>query len=147
MRNKQSILKLYNDVLPKLAQRINDNIGPVKNLFDNFGIELLIDTWTKDPTADVEQEISVENGNVQQLGIRLRLEGFTRPGAGAFDLVKDLIFKLDHYSYTVGPDKNNAWLEKEYLQYWEADEYDLVAERWSEELIDTLTEKIQGLAQ
>lgn len=145
-RNKQAILHLYNTILPALAQYINQNIPPVTALFNDFNLERLIDTWTKDPADDMA-EVSVDNGNVQQLGLKLRLEGFTRAGAGAFDLNKDLLFKLDRNSYTIGPDKNTTWLEKEYLQRWETAEYETVASKWTEELIDAVTERIENLTQ
>ncbi|MEJ8803474.1 hypothetical protein [Pontibacter sp. H249] len=145
-RNKQAILHLYETVLPALAQYINQNITPITALFDDFNLERLMDTWTKDPT-DEEADISIENGNVQQLGLKLRLQGFKRAGAEAFDLTKDLIFKLERNSYTVGSKKDAAWLEKEYLQRWETSEYELVATKWAEELIDAVTERIDNLAQ
>ncbi|WP_299823934.1 hypothetical protein [uncultured Pontibacter sp.] len=144
-RNKQTIQHLYNTILPALAQHINQNITPVTALFNDFGLERLVDTWTKDPTAAEAEEVSIENGNVQQLGLKLRLEGFKRAGAGAFDLTKDLIFKLERNCYTVGPDKNTNWLEKEYSQRWETSEYETIAARWSEELVDAITERIQSI--
>lgn len=145
-RDKQSIQQLYNNILPALAQHIHENIAPVIPLFDNFFLERIIDTWTKDPAANPAVEISIENGNVQQLGLRLRLEGFQRAGAEAFDLSKDLLFKLEHSSYSVGPDQHNSWLEKEYQQRWEQTAYQEIAERWSEELIDELTQRIENMA-
>ena len=143
-RNKHTILSLYNTVLPALAQRINQHIAPVTALFNEYNLERLIDTFTKDP-ADETKEVSVENGNVQQLGLKLRLEGFTRAGAGAFDMQKDLLFKLERDSYTVGPDKNTTWLQKEYLQQWDVADYEMVATKWAEELIDAVTERIENL--
>ncbi|AKD03669.1 hypothetical protein POKO110462_02470 [Pontibacter korlensis] len=144
-RDKQAILQLYNQVLPALAEHIHRSVTPVISLFDNFNLERLLDTWTKDPASDSSVEVSIENGNIQQLGLRLRLEGFMKPGVEAFDLTKDLLFKLEHDSYTVGPDKNISWLEKGYLQRWENNEYEMVASRWSEELIDLLTERLEKL--
>ncbi|WP_299757984.1 hypothetical protein [uncultured Pontibacter sp.] len=144
-RDKQSIQHLYNTVLPALAEQIHQNITPVLPLFDTFGLERVVDTWTKDPAADAATEVSIENGNVQQVGLRLRLEGFQKPGVETFDLAKDLIFKLEYNSYTVGPDKNTNWLEKFYLQRWDKSDYEEVAARWSEELIEELTQRLEKL--
>lgn len=146
-RNKQSIQQLYEQVLPALAQQVHQSITPVTPLFDNFSLERLIDTWTKDPAADDSDEISVENGNVQQLGLKLRLEGFQRAGVEAFDITKSILFRLERNNYTVGPNPHTLWLEKEYLQRWEQSEYKLVAEKFSEELIDELTQRLEDLAQ
>ncbi|ARS34291.1 hypothetical protein [Pontibacter actiniarum] len=145
-RNKQTTLQLYNTVLPAMAEHIHRNITPVLPLFHDFKLERLIDTWTKDPAADPDESVSVENGNVQQLGLKLRLEGFQRAGAEAFDISKDLLFKLEHHSYTVGPNKNDSWLEKEYHQKWEKSEYETIAEKWSEELIEELTQRLEKLS-
>ena len=143
LRDKKAIQQLYNDVLAELGQHIHKNLEPVIPLFENFSLERLLDTWTKDPT-DSEKEVSVENGNVQNLGLRLRLEGFNKPGAEPFDITKDLLLKLEHDNYTIGPDKNNTWLEKEYLQRWTPAEYETIAGKWIDELIEEITEKLQG---
>jgi len=145
-RNKKTILQLYDKVLPVLAQHLHQNLTPVIPLFDNFVLERLIDTWTKDPAGHTATEVSLENGNVQQLGLRLRLEGFQGAGAEAFDISKDLLFVLEHNAYTVGPDKNNSWLEKDYDRRWEPSEYETVAERWSEELVEAITERLENMA-
>ncbi|PTX21132.1 hypothetical protein C8N40_102101 [Pontibacter mucosus] len=144
-RDKQALQHLYNTILPTLAEQIHQSILPILPLFDNFGLERVIDTWTRDPASDADEVISVEKGNVQQLGLKLRLEGFQKPGVETFDLTKDVLFKLDYSSYTVGPDKNTSWLEKPYLQRWDKEEYKEVASRWSEELIDDLTQRLEKL--
>lgn len=142
VRDKQAILQLYDTVLPALAQFINQNISPVIPLFENFVLERLLDTWTKDPASDPDTIISVENGNVQLLGLKLRLEGFNKSGVEPFDISKDLLFKLEYNTYTVGPDKNSNWLEKLYLQRWEKSEYEMIAGKWSDELIDAVMKRL-----
>ncbi len=141
-RDKQAIQQLYDTVLPALAQHIHQNLAPVIPMFENFSLERLLDTWTRDPASGSEEKISIENGNIQQLGLRLRLEGFNKAGAEPFDITKDLLFRLEHYGYSVGPDKNNSWFEKEYLQRWEVSEYDSIATKWSDDLIDDITKKL-----
>ena len=144
-RNKHTIQLLYNNVLPLLAQHIHQNLTPIIPLFDNFVLERLLDTWTRDPATDPAEEISVENGNVHQMGLKLRLEGFRRPGVEAYDMNKNLLFILERNSYTVGPDKHNSWLERDYGQRWEQEEYEHIAQKWSEELIDDITKRLDNL--
>ncbi|GHA80667.1 hypothetical protein [Pontibacter akesuensis] len=146
-RDKDAILQLLNKVLPKLAERIHANLEPVLPLFDDYKLEKVTDTWTKDPHADDDTEISVENGNVQQVGLKLRLEGFQRAGADAFDIAKNLIFKLELYDYSVGTGKGNAWLEKQYYESWTDSEMDEVAVKWSEELIEEITQRVAGIGE
>ncbi|WP_242927378.1 hypothetical protein [Pontibacter vulgaris] len=143
LRDKNAIQQLYNDVLPVLAQHIHKNLAPLLPLFENFVLERLLDTWTKDP-ANPDKEISIENGNIQQLGLRLRLEGFNKVGVEPFDIAKDLLLKLEYSSYTIGTDKNTTWLEKEYMQRWEQAEYEMLAGKWSDELIDEITQRLQA---
>ncbi|WP_439879888.1 hypothetical protein ACSX1A_12005 [Pontibacter sp. MBLB2868] len=142
-RDKRALQQLYNDVLPALGQHIHKNLEPVIPLFENFTLERLLDTWTKDP-ADPDKEVSIDNGNVQHMGLRLRLEGFNRAGAEPFDITKDLLFKLEPDSYMVTPDKNTTWLAKPYLQNWVQNEYESIASRWVDELVDEITEKLGG---
>ncbi|ALJ00534.1 hypothetical protein [Rufibacter tibetensis] len=144
-RDKESILQLYNKVLPKLAERIYQNLTEVTPLFDDFRLEKIVDTWTKDRNASTDKEISIENGNVQQLGLKLSLIGFQAAGAQTFDLSKDLLFSLDYSYYEVGPDKNSRWMEKPYFEEWTSKELDDIAVKWSEEVIDEITQKLQGL--
>ncbi|MCC9166545.1 hypothetical protein [Pontibacter harenae] len=146
LRSKETIKHLYDKILPALAERINTNLEAVTPLFHDFKLERMLDTWTSDPQAEPDVEISMENGNVQLLGLKLRLEGFQRAGVQAFDISKDLVFKLERHSYEVKPDKQNVWLTKQYLQPWPADELEEIAEKWCEQLIDNITEKLQNLS-
>ena len=142
IRCKQTISKIYEHVLPTLAQHVNQNLTPIIPLFENFTLERVINTWTKDPDVYAPQEISIENGNVQQMGLRVRLEGFNKPGVESFDIAKDLLFKLEHKNYTVGQGVDNIWLEKYYSEQWEQADYEMIADKWSEELIDIITERL-----
>ena len=144
-RDKDAILQLTNKILPKLAERIHANLSAVTPLFEDYKLEKVTDTWTKDPNGDADEEISIENGNVQQVGLKLRLEGFNRAGADAFDLNKNLIFKLELYDYSVGTGKGNSWLEKPYLENWSDSEVDEIAVKWVEELIEEITQRVAGM--
>ncbi|GAB3811908.1 hypothetical protein [Pontibacter rugosus] len=146
-RDKDAILQLTNKILPKLAERIHANLSAVTPLFEDYKLEKVTDTWTKDPHADDDTEISIENGNVQQVGLKLRLEGFNRAGADAFDLNKNLIFKLELYDYSVGSGTGNSWLEKPYLENWSDSEVDEIAVNWVEELIEEITQRVAGIGE
>jgi hypothetical protein len=142
-KDKQALQKLYDTTLPELAKHIHQHLADVIALFHDFRLERLVDTWTREPGT----EVSIDRGNVNRMGLRLRLEGFQRVGADNFDLTKDLLLQLDQNFYTVGPDPENLWLEKNYLEPWQAGEYELVAEKWAEQLIDDLTQRLEKLTQ
>lgn len=144
-RDKDAILHLYNSILPTLASRIHQNLADITPLFDDFGLEKIVDIWTKDPDAGDDTPISIENGNVQYMGLKLRLEGFQGAGAPPFDITKDLLFKLGHTTYEVGPGKNTVWLEKLYGEAWSESETADMAQKWCEELIDEITQRLESL--
>jgi hypothetical protein len=144
-RNKETILKLYHKLLPDLARRIHGEIAPITQLFNDFNLELVVDTWTKDPDVYYHDPISVENGNVEYLGLQLRLEGFLKPGVAPFDLYKELLLKLQPTRYGLGAGRNDIWLEKTYDQSWTEKELKEVAERWCAELIEDLTQRLERL--
>lgn len=145
IKDKDSVLHLYNKVLPELATRVYHNLTEVIPLFDDFRLEKVVDTWTKNRENTGGQEISLENGNVMQVGLRLQLLGFQRPGAPSFDLAKDLLFKLEHTYYTVGPDHDTDWLEKKFFQPWTSQELEETAQRWSEAVIDDITQQLSQM--
>ena len=105
----------------------------------------MVDVWTKSPDADEDTPISIENGNVQQMGLKLRLEGFQSAAAPPFDITKDLLFILGHNTYEVGPNKNTIWLEKLYFGKWTETETADVAQRWCDDLIEEITQRLESM--
>ena len=145
-RSQETILKLYNNLLPALARHIHQEISPITALFHDFNLERVVDTWTKDPEVYYQEAISIENGNIEYLGLQLQLEGFLKPGVPPFDLYKELLLKLEPARYGLGPGKNEVWVEKTYDQTWTEKELVEVAERWGAGLIDDLTQRLERLA-
>jgi hypothetical protein len=146
IRNKQTILKLYDNLLPALAKHINQELSPVIPLFNDYNLERVVDTWTKDPQVYYPEALSIENGNIEYLGLQLRLEGFLQPGIPPFDLYKEVLLKLDRAQYGLGEGRNSIWVEKTYEETWTEAELKQVAERWCAGLIEDLTQRLQRLA-
>lgn len=144
-RDKAAIQHLYNNILPNLASRMHGNLTEITPLFHDFLLERVVDVWTKSADAGDDTPISIENGNVQQMGLKLRLEGFQGAGAPPFDVTKDLVFLLGHSTYEVGPDKNTVWVEKLYYEKWTETETAEVAQRWCDDLIDEITQRLESL--
>ena len=140
-RNKEALRHLYDNVLPALAGRIHEHLAPVITMFNDFRLERLVDTWSKD--ADTEL-ISIDKGNVPRMGLRLQLLGFHRAGVAPFDISRDLVLELEQYSYEVKADKHSSWLTKPYRQNWTATELEEVTERWCGQLIELITERLQN---
>jgi hypothetical protein len=144
-RDKDAIQHLYDKTLPALAARIHQKLLEITPLFHDFRLEKVVDTWSKDPDASDDTPISIENGNVKQMGLRLRLEGFQGAAAPPFDISKDLLFELMQAMYQVSPDRNGDKIEKYYYQPWTEAEIEEVAQRWCNELIDEITERLESM--
>ena len=144
-RDKDAIQHIYNNILPMLATRINGNLTEITPLFHDFGLERVVDVWTKSPVADEDTPISIENGNVQLMGLKLRLEGFQSAAAPPFNITKDLLFILGHSTYEVGPDKNTIWVEKRYFEKWTETETAETAQRWCDDLVEEITRRLESL--
>ncbi len=141
-KNKESLLHLYNTVLTQLAQQIHGHLTEIIPLFDDYNLEKVVDTFTKDRENPSDIPLSLENGNVGQIGLRLQLLGFQQPGAPAFDVAKDLVLLLGHSTFTVGPDRNTVWLEKPYGQGWTKNEGEEIAQSWTAEVIDAISAQL-----
>lgn len=144
-RDKGALLQLHDKILPALAQSIHQQLADIIPLFHNFQLERVVDTWTKGPDASDSTPISIEKVNVQQMFLRLRLEGFQNPNVPSFDISKELLFKLWQYGYEVGPGQDNIWKEKEYYQPWNESEIREITQRWCAELIDEITQRLESL--
>ncbi|WP_161888127.1 hypothetical protein [Pontibacter russatus] len=144
-RDKDAIQHLYDNILPMLATRIHGNLTEITPLFHDFGLERVVDVWTKSPDADEDTPIGIENGNVQLMGLKLRLEGFQSAAAPPFNITKDLLFILGHSTYEVGPDKNTIWVEKRYFEKWAETETAESAQRWCDDLVEEITRRLESL--
>lgn len=145
IRSKDTILQLYHNFLPALATAIHREISPLLPLFHDFNLEKVVDTWSKEPGVYYPDPISIENGNIEYLGLQLRLEGFIRPGVLPFDLYKELVLKLGSKSYGLGGSKHDIWLEKAYGEAWTKAEMEEISERWCSELLEDLTQRLERL--
>lgn len=144
-RDKNAIVHLLETTLPALAAYLQQDLAKITPLFHDFRLEKVVDTWTKPAGADEDTPISIEAGNVQQVGLRLQLEGFQGAGAPPFDLSKMLLFKLGQAQYTVGPDRAIDWLEKPYYQPWSEKEKQDISTRWIAQVLDEITQHLEGL--
>jgi hypothetical protein len=146
-RSKDSILQLYNKFLPALASVIHQEITPLISMFHDFNLEKVVDTWTREPGIYYPDPLSIENGNIEYLGLQLRLEGYNRSGVLPFDLYKELVLKLGPVSYGLGGSKNDIWLEKSYGQNWARTEMEEITEKWCGELLDEMTRRLERLME
>jgi predicted nuclease of restriction endonuclease-like (RecB) superfamily len=144
-KDKEAILQLFNKVLPALEDKITRCLEEVVPLFHDFTLTKRINHTSKPGYANVDLEAILERENVDLLGLTLRLEGFKKASTQAFGVYKDLIFTLQPYKYSVGPERDNLWEERLYHQEWSDLDLQEIAEKWSEEIVEEITKRLENI--
>ncbi|WP_224995932.1 hypothetical protein [Cesiribacter sp. SM1] len=144
-RDKGATRDLYEKTLPLLANGIHAKLAEITPLFRDFHLEKMMNTWSRSSEDRSDLPISIENGNVLQMGLRLRLEDFQRAGVIPFSIVKDMVFNLEDTVYQVVSDKGEVWQEKGYYQQWSKQEVEDLTRRWCDALIEDITNRLEQL--
>lgn len=144
-RDKDDVRYLYNDVLPQIEEQIKKNLQLVIPEFTSTEISKRINHTSSPFYTSADLEKHLEKENVQQLGVTLRMEGFKRAGVNAFDIWKELHIDLQQFKYGIGKQQHKPWIEKLYHQKWTNEEIQELVDRWCEELIDEITERMENI--
>lgn len=144
-KDKESVLWLFDKVLTDLAARITKGLEEIAPLFDAFWLTKRINSTSKPGYTAEELEAILQRENVYLLGLSLRLEGFKKAGTKAFSLSKDLDFTLEAYKYEVGTERDKVWIERLYHQEWAEGELQDLAERWCEEVVEDVTQRLGSM--
>lgn len=144
-KDKESVLWLFGKVLPDLATRITKGLEEVAPLFNDFWLTKRINNVSKPDYTTEEMEVILQRENVYLLGLSLRLEGFKKAGTKAFSLSRDLMFTLEAFKYDVGTERDKVWLEKLYHQKWAEEELQELSDKWCEEVVEHITQRLESL--
>lgn len=144
-REKDDIRYLFNELMPQLEEAIQKNLQAVASEFTKVVVGKKINSTSSPSFTEADLEKELQSGNVTQLGFTLRMEGFKRAGTNTFGIWKDLSIDLQQFKYGVGTEPHKPWLEKMYHQQWTKQEIQELAERWCEEVIDDITERVSQL--
>jgi predicted nuclease of restriction endonuclease-like (RecB) superfamily len=144
-RDADDIRYLFNELVPQLEHEINEALRPIATAFAKVELGRRINSISGPflIEADLEKQLLKENVNL--LGLSLRMEGFKKGGTDAFGLWKDLFIELHHFKYGVGAEQHKPWVEKLYHQKWTKEEVRELAERWCEEVVEAITERLEKL--
>ncbi|GGG18835.1 MULTISPECIES: PDDEXK nuclease domain-containing protein [Pontibacter] len=144
-KDRESVVSLFEKVLPELATRITKGLKEVTPLFSDFWLMKSINHTSKVNYTKEELEEILQRENVHQIGLAIRLEGFKKAGTKVFGLSKDLVFTLEAYKYEVGADRHHAWLEKLYHQDWTDEDLQNLSDRWCEEVVEHITQRLESI--
>ncbi|WP_066837158.1 PDDEXK nuclease domain-containing protein [Rufibacter ruber] len=144
-KDKESILWIFGELLPRLEALISKSLGEVIPLFKDFWLTRRVNSTSKaDYTiGDLEETLGRENVNL--IGLNIRLEGFKKGGTKAFSIYKDLNFALYTYKYAVGPSQDEIWEERLYHQEWTEIELQKLAAKWCEQVVGDLMLHIERM--
>jgi len=80
--------------------------------------------------------------------ISLRAKGFKRAGIKAFDIIKDIYFKLDEYKYSLSFKRNDPKDRFDYLYHDipDAAEIDKIAELFCEDFLDEIEVELRKIS-
>jgi hypothetical protein len=126
-----------------LIEAIKKNLAEIALEFTNVQYSTRINNTTSPYfiSVDFERAIIIDE-HVHTLGLSLLMEGFKKAGVNTFSVWKELYINLQQFKYGVGKEQHQPWIEKLYHQNWTEDEISELAERWCEEVIEDITQRI-----
>lgn len=143
-KNKEVLLYLFG-VLQKIQAETEKLISLEMNLFQKTDIGRSIDGHGNRGLVSVDLEKKLQSESVFELGLFINMYGFKKAGTRAFDFYDSMVFYLHDYKYQIGKDRNTFWEEKMYHQQWTEFEIQQIAEKWSEEIIDGISKRLEQI--
>lgn len=144
-KNNDDVVTIFEGFLVELQEAIKDRLRDFTSEFTTVSLGRRINSTTHAYFTLADLEKQMEKENIFTLGLHLRMEGFRKAGINAFSVFKDLYVPLQPYKYGVGTDQHKPWLERLYHETWTKEEINSVAERWCEEVIDDIHDRLLAL--
>jgi hypothetical protein len=131
-------------VLPQLEQKIKGNLLLLEPEFTKVELGRRINS-SSGPYINVDLEARIQNENITLLGLGLRMEGFKKGGTSTFGIWKDLLIELHQFKYSVGVEPHKPLMERLYHQKWTKTDIQELADRWCDEVVDEMKEKLDRI--
>jgi hypothetical protein len=144
-RDSNDVRYLFSELLPKLQQEIEKVLAPFLTEFTKVEIGRRINSTSSRYLLEPDLEALMAKENISILGLSLRMEGFKNAGVHTFGVWKELFIDLHQYKYGIGPEQHKPLIEKLYHQKWNEEEIRELVERWCEEVVDDITDRIERL--
>ncbi len=146
VREAKDIIYIFNEVTWPIKERTEKLLESELLHFAKTSFARRINNTASEAytTPDLEARLQ-KNENITQLGLSLSLDGFKKAGTKAFGFSSHLIFQLEEFKYKIGPGPDEIWEERLYHQQWTDEELQLLAERWSEMIIDAINSRLEGI--
>lgn len=143
--SQKVILSLFIEVLPEIQQQTEKIIGKQMKLFSEAWIARSINGSASKYATSFDNDSSLLNDNIQQLGLYIKLDGLKQAGLKAFSVTKELCFGLERFKYSIGLSRSVIWQERLYHQDWSKHEIKLLAEQWSEAIVDEINRQLENI--
>jgi predicted nuclease of restriction endonuclease-like (RecB) superfamily len=115
-------------------------------LFTEYEQVVSIDGTGNAYHTSVDFEAQLMQGNINELMIDARFNGFKKAGTKAFDVTAGISVKFHEFNYTVSIKNNeNTEIEKLYSQLPTEEEKELMEAEIHENLLDSINVKIEGV--
>jgi predicted nuclease of restriction endonuclease-like (RecB) superfamily len=144
-KDNNDVWYIFKDVVPQLEEEIKRNLKPIVGDFTKVELSRRINNLSSAYLMGIDLEKHLQNDNVNLIGLSLRMEGFKRGGVDSFGVWKELFIEFHQFKYGIGNEQYRPWIEKLYHQKWTKEEIQELAEKWCEEIIDDITEKVGKL--
>lgn len=144
-RDKDDIRYFFNELMPQLEQEIESNLQSITPEFTKVEFGRRINGTVGPYFISIDLEAQMQSENITQLGLSLRMEGFKKGGISTFGIWKDLLIELHQFKYSIGIEPHKSWLEKLYHQKWTKKDIQELANRWCDEVVDEITEKLERI--
>lgn len=145
-KDRESIIELFSQTLPKLIERLEARLESIIKEFDSRVISRILNDQ-HNFTTDVDLEAKLLKEGVHKVGIHVQLQGFIKAGTKTFNIWKELKFELHPYFYHIKTYTNQdiILVERLYDQQWTEFDLDELAEGFAEIIADDVEQNIKRI--
>lgn len=141
--------QIFEQILIPLKRKLQKDMQQVTKEFETceWYIHILNATFTKEEEARKELQLQKK---VNYMSLEVQLKGFRKAGVKAFSLWNnEICFDLQDYYYAIGKDRHqqNQWMQKLYHQKPTAKELNEIADKFCENLYDSMQQQLERVVQ
>lgn len=139
--------QLFNEVLFRLKNKMSELLEPVFGRFREGIIHYSINgRHSYLGSADLDAEF-LTTSDIHEIGLGVQLQDLKKGGVKSFNWFGRLSFYLEKYKYQVGPDRMEIWEEHLYHEQWTNDDYQQLAEKWAELIIEGISMSVENISR
>ncbi len=137
---------IFNEVIFELKNKVEILLDPIFKMFSENIISYSINGRSSFlGSTDLEADL-LTGHNIHELGLNIELNGFKKAGLKSFNSYSDLKFFLEKYKYQVGPSRQTIWQEHLYDKEWTTENLQILAQKWTESIIEEVHGSIERIS-